>query len=290
MYPQLFSIGPVTIHSFGVMMSLAFITAGVTAAWQLKKRGIDPELAYSLLIAAIVGGVVGAKVHYLIANPDQARASMFSGSGLIWYGGLFGGALAVWVVAYFSKPRTALLADAIAPGLAAAYAVGRVGCLLNGDDYGVPTTLPWGLSFPKGTPPTEAVVHPTQIYESLMSLIILGLLLWVAAPRLRRAGSLFWVYLALAGIERFLVEFVRTNESVALGLTQAQWISVLLLAAGVAGVWWLESHRGSGVPALGATGAAMVGSKKGRPGGGAAKPRSTKKPHHKAKAAQSRRR
>ncbi len=288
MYPQLFSIGPVTIHSFGVMMSLAFITAGVTAAWQFKKRGIDPELAYSLLIAAIVGGVVGAKVHYLIANPDQARASMFSGSGLIWYGGLFGGALAVWVVAYLSKPRTALLADAIAPGLAAAYAVGRVGCLLNGDDYGVPTTLPWGLSFPNGSPPTEAVVHPTQIYESLMSLVILGLLLWVAAPRLQRAGSLFWAYLGLAGIERFVVEFVRTNEPVALGLTQAQWISVLLLAAGVAGAWWLESHRGSGVPALGSAGPVTVAGTRGRSAGGAAKARPTKKPHRKT--AQSRRR
>ncbi|MHB0980890.1 MAG: prolipoprotein diacylglyceryl transferase [Thermoleophilia bacterium] len=288
MYPQLFSIGPVTIHSFGVMMALAFVTAGVIASWQFKKRGIDPDLAYSLLIAAIVGGVVGAKVHYLIANPEQARAGMFSGSGLIWYGGLFGGAAAAWLVAHFSKPRTALVADATALGLAAAYAVGRVGCLLNGDDYGAPTSLPWAMSFPKGSPPTTALVHPTQIYESLMSLVIFGLLLWVAAPRLRRAGSLFWAYLSLAGIERFVVEFVRTNQPIALGLTQAQWISVVLFAAGAAGVWWLESHRGSGVPALGASAPVVVTGKRGRTDTDAGKARSAKKPHRKT--AQSRRR
>lgn len=254
-------------------MALAFVTAGVVAAWQFKKRGIDPDLAYSLLIAAIVGGVVGAKVHYLIVHPEQARATAFSGSGLIWYGGLFGGALAVWVVALLSKARTALVADAIAPALAAAYVVGRVGCLLNGDDYGVPTDLPWALSFPKGSPPTEALVHPTQIYESLMSLVIFGVLLVLIAPRLKRAGSLFWAYLPLAGIERFLVEFVRTNQPVALGLTQAQWISVALFVAGVAGVGWLETHRSSGVPAqgVGSPVAATVrrdpGGRKTNPGG-----------------------
>ncbi len=250
MYPELFSIGPVTIHSFGVMMSLAFLVSGAVAAWQLKRRGIDPELAYSLLIAAIVGGVLGAKVHYLLVHPDQFREAAFSGSGLIWYGGLFGGVIACTVVAALSKPRTALVADAIAPALAAGYAVGRVGCLLNGDDYGVPTSLPWAMSFPQGSPPTDLLVHPTQIYESLMSLVILGVLLWVLAPRLKRAGALFWSYVGLAGVERFIVEFVRTNDDVLLGLTQAQVISVVLMVAGVAGVWWLES-RPAGLAAAG---------------------------------------
>lgn len=246
MYPELFHIGSVTIHSFGVMMALAFVTAGVVTAWQFRRKGLDPELTYSLLIAAIVGGVVGSKVHYLIVHPDQFRVASFSGSGLIWYGGLFGGALAVFVVARLAKPRVAVIADAIAPALAAAYAVGRVGCLLNGDDYGVPTSLPWGLSFPKGSPPTTVDVHPTQIYESLASLAILALLVWVVAPRLRRDGSLFWAYLGFAGVERFLVEFVRTNDPVALGLTQAQWTSIMLLVAGVVGFWWLERRSTAG--------------------------------------------
>lgn len=251
MYPQLLKVGPLTIHSFGVMMALAFVTAGLMTAWGVKRRGVDPELAYSMLIAAIVGGVVGSKVHYLIAHPDQARAALFSGSGLIWYGGLIGGALAVWAVVAFSKARTALVADAVAPALALSYAVGRVGCLLNGDDYGVPTNLPWAMSFPKGSPPTDQLVHPTQIYEILMSLVILAILLLILQPRLRRAGSLFWSYLALAGIERFAVEFVRTNQPIALGLTQAQWTSIVLFVSGVAIAAWLESHRKDGIPAVG---------------------------------------
>ena len=265
MRPELFSIGPVTLHSFGLMMALSFVTAGVVSAWRFKRAGIDPELAYGLLIAAIVGGIVGSKVHYLLVHPEQWRTAAFSGSGLIWYGGMLGGGLAVWLVAHFSRVRTALLADAIAPGLAAAYAVGRVGCLLNGDDYGVPSTLPWAMSFPKGSPPTTQLVHPTQIYEILGSLVILALLLWVLEPRLRNAGSLFWSYLGLAGIERFLVEFVRTNTPVALGLTQAQWISVGLMIAGALGVWWVESY---GTPAAAPRAAKAV----------ASAPRSEKKP------------
>src|SRR5680860_607973 len=244
MYPELVDIGPVTIHSFGLMMALAFITAGLVTGRQLRRRGVDPDITYSLLIAAIVGGVVGAKLHYLAIHPDQFEAAAFSGTGLVWYGGLFGGALAVSLVALWSKPPIALIADAIAPALAAAYAVGRIGCSLNGDDYGVPTSLPWGMAFPEGSPPTTQVVHPTQLYETFGSLAILALLLWVLAPRLHRLGSLFWSYVFLAGVERFLVEFVRTNDPVLAGLTQQQWISIALIVIGGAVVWWNES-RGS---------------------------------------------
>jgi len=242
MYPELVDIGPVTIHSFGLMMALAFVTAGVVTGWQLGRRGVDPDITYSLLIAAIIGGVVGAKLHYLAIHPDQFDTEAFSGTGLVWYGGLFGGALAVSVVAYLSKPPIALIADAIAPALAAAYAVGRIGCFLNGDDYGVPTSLPWGMSFPEGSPPTTQVVHPTQLYETFGSLVILALILWVLAPRLHRLGSLFWSYVFLAGVERFLVEFVRTNDPVLAGLTQQQWISVALIVIGGVAVWWNESR------------------------------------------------
>jgi phosphatidylglycerol:prolipoprotein diacylglycerol transferase len=243
MYPELAQFGPVTIHSFGVMMALAFAVAGLVTAWGLRQRGVDPELTYSLLIAAVVGGIVGSKVHYLLLHPDEVTlGGVFSGSGLVWYGGLIGGTLAVSLVAYFSPVRTAVIADAIAPALAAAYAVGRVGCLLRGDDYGKPTDLPWGMSFPEGLPPTTEQVHPTQIYETLGSLAIFALLVWVIAPRLHGVGSLFWSYMVLAGIERFLVEFLRTNTPGALGLTHAQWISVFLMVGGAIGVWWVESR------------------------------------------------
>jgi phosphatidylglycerol---prolipoprotein diacylglyceryl transferase len=223
------------------MMALAFVTAGIVLWWQLKKRGIEPQFAYSMVIAAIIGGIVGAKVHFLILHPDQLHV-WYSGRGLVWYGGLFGGALAVWLVALRSRHRTAEVADAVAPALALAYAVGRMGCFLNGDDYGKPTNLPWAMSFPKGDPPTTQLVHPTQLYEILASLAIFAILVWVLAPRLKRAGALFWSYCILAGVERFLVEFVRTNKPALLGLTQQQWISILLILAGAVGLAWLYSR------------------------------------------------
>lgn len=242
MYPELLHLGPFTLHSFGLMMALAFVSAGLVTGWQFKKRGVDPGFTYTLLLAAIVGGIVGAKVHYLLVHPDQVPGAILSGEGLIWYGGLAGGTLAVWLATWRSPWRYGVVADSIAPALAMAYAVGRVGCLLRGDDYGVPSGLPWAMTFPEGAPPTEVAVHPTQIYESLASLAIFAVLVWVLAPRLRRSGALFWAYLVLAGVERFMVEFVRTNTSVFLGLTQAQLISVGLMVAGGLGLAWVYSR------------------------------------------------
>ncbi|MCL4367972.1 MAG: prolipoprotein diacylglyceryl transferase [Actinobacteria bacterium] len=258
MYPELLHIGSVTIHSFGVMMALAFLTAGAITHWRLRTMGEDPEIVYSLLIGAIIGGIVGAKVHYLILHPDQFRVASFSGSGLVWYGGLFGGFVGVYLVAHFMHAPKAALADAIAPGLALAYSVGRIGCFLNGDDYGHPTSLPWGIAFPKGSPPTTVPVHPTQLYEVLASGVIFILLVWVISPRMRRIGGLMWAYMILAGIERFLVEFVRTNRPVLLGLTQQQWISIGLVVAGAMGVWWTEFKVRDDVAKNGAANPASV--------------------------------
>jgi phosphatidylglycerol---prolipoprotein diacylglyceryl transferase len=122
------------------------------------------------------------------------------------------------------------------------YAVGRIGCFLRGDDYGIPTDLPWGLSFPKGLPPTTVKVHPTQIYETLASLVIFAIILWVMSPRFKREGPLIFVYAVFAGIERFLVEFIRTNDSFAWGLTQQQWIAIGMMVVGIVGAWWFETH------------------------------------------------
>lgn len=242
MYPELFHIGGFTMNSFGVMMALAFIVGGFVAHWQFKKRGVRPDFIYGLLIAAVIGGLVGAKIHYLILHPAEWPGNLLSGGGLVWFGGLFGAIVAVVIVTLLAKQRLAAVMDAGALAVAVGYAVGRMGCFLRGDDYGVPTNLPWGMSFPKGLPPTTVRVHPTQLYEIAASLVIFALIAWVISPRFKREGGLIFAYAVLAGIERFLVEFVRTNKAVALGLTQQQWISIALMVVGLAGVWWFETH------------------------------------------------
>jgi phosphatidylglycerol:prolipoprotein diacylglycerol transferase len=242
MYPELFHIGGFTMNSFGVMMALAFIAAGFVAHWQFKKRGVKPDFIYPLLIAAVVGGLLGAKIHYLILHPSQWPENMISGEGLVWFGGLFGAIVGVVLVTLVTKQRLAAIMDSGALAVSIGYAFGRMGCFLRGDDYGVPTDLPWGMAFPKGVPPTTVRVHPTQLYEIGATLVIFAILYWVVSPRLKREGSLIFAYSILAGIERFLVEFIRTNEPVAWGLTSQQWIAVAMFFVGIAGVWWFETH------------------------------------------------
>jgi phosphatidylglycerol:prolipoprotein diacylglycerol transferase len=195
----------------------------------------------------MIGGVLGAKiyvlldhVHDLLAEPLQM---IFSGSGLTWYGGLIGGAVGALLVARWRAVGALRLCDIAAPLLSLGYAIGRVGCFLNGDDYGRPSGVPWAMAFPKGMPPTLVRVHPTQLYEVAAGLLMF-LLLTGLKSRVTRAGALFGLYLVLAGMERFLVEFVRNNDPGWLGLTVAQWFSLALIAGG----GWLYGSRGPREP------------------------------------------
>ncbi len=244
MYPELFHIGGFTMNSYGVMMALAFISAGLVAHWQFKKRGIKPDFIYGLLIACIVGGLLGAKIHYLIQHPQAWPGGLLSGQGLVWFGGLFGAIIAVVIVTLISKQRLPAIMDAGGPAVAMGYAFGRMGCFLRGCCHGDPTDLPWGMWFPHGIPPIpEGVrVHPTQLYSSIASLVIFALLVWVIGPRFKREGPLIFAYAILAGIERLLVEFIRTNEAVLWGLTEQQLIAIAMIVVGAAGVWWFETH------------------------------------------------
>lgn len=232
MYPELISIGPFTIHSFGLMMALGFLAAGITAYFGFKRKGMDPEKVYWLTIAAAAGGLIGSKIHYLLLHFDDVSgdplASAFSGAGLVWYGGLIGGTAAAVVAALIMRLPLAKTSDAVAPALAIGYAFGRMGCFLNGDDYGRTSTLPWAMEFPEGSPATAPgiAVQPTQLYEVGASLLIFLALLYLW-PRLKRDWELILAYLVMAGIERFLVEFVRFERG---GQTQQQ---VLALATAI---------------------------------------------------------
>jgi len=251
MYPTLLRIGNFEITSFGLMMFIAFITAGWVLTRQYRRYGLSEDLASTIVMAAAIGGIVGAKIYYAILFRDWRL--LFDRAGLVWYGGLIGGILACsWVlwrrhVDYFTA------ADATAPPLALGYALGRIGCFLVGDDYGRPTNSWVGIAFPKGSPPTTAEalrqfgvhvdpsippdqvlrVHPTQLYESAASLIIFFILLRLSR-RPHPKGRIFALFLILMGIERFLVEIVRAKDDRFLGpFTIAQLISVIAVVVGV---------------------------------------------------------
>jgi phosphatidylglycerol:prolipoprotein diacylglycerol transferase len=192
-----------------------------------------------------VGGVVGSRLDYVVQNYDDVSGDLlgnvFSGSGLVWYGGLIGGAAGVLLWAWRRGYLGVQLLDVLAPALALGYAIGRVGCQLSGDgDYGTRSDLPWAMSYPDGTVPTTDEVHPTPVYETF-AMGLVALALWQLRDRLR-PGALFALYLVLAGLERLLVEFVRRNDEVVAGLTLAQLLSLAMIAAGAA---WIARLRAS---------------------------------------------
>ncbi|HEY8001482.1 MAG TPA: prolipoprotein diacylglyceryl transferase [Solirubrobacterales bacterium] len=247
-------LGPVTLQTFGIMFALAFIAAGVLVARRLQELGKPVDWAYELIFAALIGGIVGSRLDFILENYDQVSddllGNLFSGSGLIWYGGAIGGAIAVVLWARWRRMLNLTLLDICAPGLAIGYAIGRIGCQLSGDgDYGISWDGPWAMAYPDGTVPTDVTVHPTPIYETLtMGLVTYAL--WRLRTRFQ-PGLLFALYLVLAGAERFLVEFIRRNDDVALGLTQAQLLSVAMIVAG--GIWITVKVRRGQLRAAAAT-------------------------------------
>ena len=208
MQPEI-HLGPITLQTFGIMFALGFIAAGVVIAKRLKEWGKPPDWAYEMVFAALLGGVVGG-----------AAAVLAWG----WRRGFFGLALL----------------DFAAPLIALGYAVGRVGCKLSGDgDYGEPSDLPWAMAYPDGTEPIDVEVHPTPIYETL-AMGLIALALWRLRDRLR-PGLVFALWLLLSGLERLLVEFIRRNDTVAIGLTWPQLVSVAMMGAGV--IWLVRARQ-----------------------------------------------
>jgi phosphatidylglycerol:prolipoprotein diacylglycerol transferase len=250
MQPEI-HLGPLTLQSFGLMMGLGFVVAGLFASKFLREQGRPADWAYEMVFAALVGGIVGARLWSIVENWDQASddlfGSLFSGTGLVWYGGAIGGAVAVLGWARWRGVLELKTLDVAAVPLAAGYAIGRIGCQLAGDgDYGKAWNGPWAMSYPDGTVPTTDQVHPTPVYETLT----MGLVAWFLWSRRHRypPGGLFALYLVLAGAERFLVEFLRRNEPVFAGLTVPQLLSLAMIAGG--GAWLLLlRQRGSSVPA-----------------------------------------
>lgn len=246
MKPEIHVLG-LSIKTFGLFFALNFAAWGLLAARRLKELGKPADWAYEIVTVALVGGLVGARGYYLLQNHDSlSLGDLFGGAGLIWYGGLAGGVIAVLYWAHRKDFLSLGLVDIAGPCLALGYAIGRIGCQVSGDgDYGKPWDGPWAMGYPHGTVPTApgVTVHPTPIYETLV-MGLLAFALWQLRDRVR-PGLLFAGYLLGGGLERFLIEFLRRNEDVALGLTAAQLESIGLMVAGAIWVAYVKRRHGS---------------------------------------------
>ena len=250
-YPFIIHVGPLEITGYGLMLMVAFLMGGWLIARQLRENKLKEDYAADMVAAAVIGGIIGAKLWYVALTRDPG--ALFSRGGLVWYGGFIGGAAAVILNSWRLKVPLRWTMQLAAPALAAAYALGRVGCFLVNDDYGRPSTLPWAVKFPEGLPPSTAgnlhhlfgvavpagvdpstvlAVHPTQLYE-VAAMLLAFAVLWALRKRSRPIGWLFGLYLVFAGIERFLVEIVRAKDDRLLGpFTLAQFTSVIVLLVG----------------------------------------------------------
>ena len=234
MYPTLFRIGNFEVTTFGVMVAIGALVGLWIFGRELARSGL-PASAGDAAMAGVFGGLVGAKLLWVAEHVGQEpfRDLLFSRGGMSWFGGLVGGVgTAVIVMKWQRLPLIATLAAAT-PALAIGHAIGRIGCFLVGDDYGRPSDLPWAVAFPRGLPPTDVRVHPTQLYE-MAALFIVGWLL----IRWRRQGMpdaiVLGRYLVLVGSIRFAIEFIRVNERILGPFTLAHLVSLALVVAGTA--------------------------------------------------------
>jgi phosphatidylglycerol:prolipoprotein diacylglycerol transferase len=245
--PEIHLLG-LSLKTFGLMFALAFLSIGALAGRRFRELGRPVDWAYEIAFAALVGGLVGARLYFIVQHWNDVShdllGNLFSGSGLVWYGGAAGGALAVAAWAWWRGFFGLQLLDFCAPLLALGYAIGRIGCQVSGDgDYGKAWDGPWAMAYPHGEVPTTETVHPTPIYETLaMGAVAVFLFRRRDAYR---PGVLFALYLVLSGTERLLVEFLRRNHQAVLGLTGPQVESIVLLVVGAA--WLALAARRGGL-------------------------------------------
>ncbi len=268
MYPRLFTIGPFTVYSYGLMLGIGFLTASWLFTKELKRKGLDPNLGNTITLFALVFGIAGSKILYLIESWNffirDPFGMAFSPGGLTWYGGLILATIVIMMYTRKKKIPFLKICDATAPGIMLAYGIGRIGCHLAGDgDYGIPTNLPWATVYANGTYPPSAAfrdfpeivqkygvngivpdtipVHPAPLYEFIMSVILFSLL-WKFRTKISIDGKLFMLFLIFTGAARLLVEFIRINPRILFGLSEAQLISIILIIIGSAGMLMMKNR------------------------------------------------
>lgn len=260
MCPRLLEIGPFTIYSYGLMLAMGFIVASYLLTLELKRKNLDPNLGNNITLIALIGGIAGSKILFLLEHFNLFIADpigmAFSPSGLTFYGGFILATILIYSYVKKKGVKFLAIADSVSPGLLLGYGIARIGCHLSGDgDYGFPTTLPWGTNYSKGTyPPSAAfknfpeitsqfpngivpdntLCHPTPVYEFLLCAVLFAIM-WKWKKSVRPDGKMFMLYLVFAGGERFTLEFFRLNPRLAFGLSEAQLIALVLIAVGLYG-------------------------------------------------------
>ena len=232
--------GSITIPTFGLMVATGLLVASYILQADFRRRAISFD-AFLIIGIAGLAGIAGARFYHVLESPAEFFADpwplLISRFGFAWFGGFLGGFAALLILARYEKIPALVMCDACSPAAAAGYAIGRIGCLLSGDgDYGIPTSLPWGMSFPNGVVPTSERVHPTPLYEFFIWMLIASVL-WLLGNRVlkqkRSAGLVFSAYLILTGVARFLVEIIRLNPRSFFGMSNAQAASVASVILGV---------------------------------------------------------
>ncbi len=248
-------IGPFAIPTFGLMVATGLLVAAYVLQADFDRRRAqfvksgylksDSEPSHHdegffIIGVAGIAGIVGARLYHVLETPRELIADpsmLISRFGFAWFGGLLGGFVALAYLARRFEIPTLIFMDLCSRAAAVGYAIGRIGCLLSGDgDYGVPTTLPWGMSFPNGVVPTIERVHPTPLYEFMIWLVIAAILWWIGKKALGGGGTkgeIFCGYLILTGVARFLIEFIRINPRSFLGFSNAQTASLLSIVIGI---------------------------------------------------------
>lgn len=249
MYPKLFEIGPVPVYSYGLMLGITFLVGSALFSRELKRNSFDENIGVTVTFLCLIGGIIGSKLFYILEEWNFGSTKplssymtadvLLSPSGLTFYGGLL---LAIVLVMIYCKIKGLSILkmfDMMSPSAALGYGIARIGCHLSGDgDYGIPVNGTFweflGYSYSNGTVPTQAgvLVHPTSIYEFIAAIFIF-LFLWKRRDKFSVPGIIFAYYLILSGIERLLIEIIRLNPRIVLGLSQAQIISVIMILGGI---------------------------------------------------------
>jgi phosphatidylglycerol---prolipoprotein diacylglyceryl transferase len=245
MFPYI-HIWHLNVPTFGLMLWVASVAAAFVVDRNFRRWQIDAD-AVGMVAIAVVAGIVGAKLWHVLDSPWEFRevgwSVLWDSAGFAWFGGLTFGISALVLQGWRSKIGAIRILDLAAPAAAIGYGLGRIGCFLSGDGcYGIETNLPWGMSFPHGVDPTFARVHPTPLYEMVAGLLI-GWWLWRRGAKARPTGEILGEYLVLAGIARFLVEFIRRNPKILWGLSNAQIAAACSAIVGAGLIWWVSMHR-----------------------------------------------